>query len=555
MSPTQVLSSGPWTGVLDTTDPYDDSPDKLVNASNGYFIDTRTPGGFYGRPGVIQGPGSVSSNGARSCLYNFAVSDGTYLRFFACKGKLYRITTSGTSFTTLTDVTPVGVTISATDGTTSGGPTTRYYMTQLAGQLVFTDGINRPWLGTNLTSTPITGTYIDADGLGSAWIAQGAPTIAQGSILFLVSSPPSGSSVQAGVGFMWSEPNQPATGYVQTNYTDFFNYVQTGSEPLYAVLGTNEGLVLFRERSIGLASGPLNSLSSSPTVATIAYDVGTRSPAAIATFGNNIFFVDRLGRPYMMQMGYFGIQPPTPIWEQMRGQYDRNHALQNYPAVIGLVAQAVVVPTLKVVLIAPYSPYPTGNGGNLGPIQPTTAFAFDAESGSYCGTWALRDGTPTIEAMAVMTDGNNNPTLAIITNTNTGNDLTTWFNIQNVPSAGKWYDTDQNGVNTTMTPSVTTGRLGYSESATWGAREAFAVVMSSSAVSLTVTTPYNSATSQGTVTPPSSDDSTYRVQFGLDVRAARGMQFTLTPSTLTNQWGIQRLAVPASPSKAVPGEA
>jgi len=542
------LVSGPWDGVLDTTDPFDDSPNRLVNASNGYFIDTTSPGGYYGRPGFIQGPISVSSLGARSTLYNFAVGDGTYIRFLACDGKLYRITTAGLNFTTLTDVTPVGVTIDATDGTTSGGPTTRYYMSQLAGNLVFTDGINRPWLGSALTSTPITGTYISADGGTTAWTAQGAPFTYQGSLGFLVKSPASGTNAQAGVGFIWSEPNQPSVGYEQSGYADFFNYIQTGSDPLYAALGTNEGLVLWRETSIGIAVGPLNQLQSSPTTATLSFDVGTKSPAAIATFGQNVFFVDRLGRPYLLTLGG---SAPVAIWEQMRGQFDRHPAYLNYPNVIGLTAQAVVVPQLKVALLAPFSPYPTGNGTNLGPIMPAVAFAFDAQNGRYMGTWSLYDGTATFEAMGVMRDANNNPALCVISGTTTGASPSVWFNHQTVLSAGQWNDTDVFGVDQgAMRPSVTTGRLGYSEELAWDCRKGTSITMSASPVVCTVTTPYNSATAEGTVTPSSSDDSTYRTSFGLDVRAARGMQFTLSPTGYAAQWGAQRMTALAVARRA-----
>ncbi|MBU6501212.1 hypothetical protein KGQ33_05335, partial [Patescibacteria group bacterium] len=163
MAAPQVLTSGPWTGVIDTTDPLDDQPDKLVNASNGYLVDPNVANGFYQRTGFTQEPGPPSNDGARTALYSFAQADGTHLYFMAVRGKLYRC--SGLNFVTQTDVTPVGVTMAADDGTGTN-VTTRYYMTQLGGDLVFSDGVNRPWVGTNLSATPITGTYIDADGAG-----------------------------------------------------------------------------------------------------------------------------------------------------------------------------------------------------------------------------------------------------------------------------------------------------------------------------------------------------------------------------------------------------
>ena len=41
----------------------------------------------------------------------------------------------------------------------------------MGGTMVVTDGVNRPWVASNLSSTPITGTYIDFDGMGTAWVA------------------------------------------------------------------------------------------------------------------------------------------------------------------------------------------------------------------------------------------------------------------------------------------------------------------------------------------------------------------------------------------------
>lgn len=547
-----ALRSGPYTGVYNSADPYDDAPDKLVNASNIYFVDPRLPAGAYGRTGVVEGPINESGVGPRSCLYNFVVSDGTSIRFWAFGGKLYRITASALGFTTATDVTPVGVTIDNTDGSTSGGPTTRYYMTQLAGVLVFSDGINRPWVGTNLTSTPITGTYIDADGAGGTYAVQGAPTLYQGALVMVLKSIGTATlNAQAGVGFIWSEPNQPTVGYEQTNYADFFNYIQTGSDPIYAISGRNEGLYIFRETSIGIATGALNQLQSSPTSATIAEGVGTMAPAAIATWGTTQYFVDRLGRPYRLPLGGH----PDPIWEQLRGEYTDHPSYQNYPAVIAKTAQAVAIPAYKAILFPIYSPAPTGAGSDNGPIMPAIGYLFDADSGIYLGTWSLGTGTITFDAVAILRDGNNNPILCSIGTATSGASLTHWLYRQTVPSANQWDDLDHNGASLSMLPSCTTGRLGYSDDVVWNADRAVSVTMSAAPVKLVVTTPYETSTVEGTVTPPTSDDSTYRTQFGLDVRSARGMQFTASPTTATAQWGFQSLAVNGVPVKAGPEDA
>ncbi len=546
-----VLTSGPWSGVLDTTDPLDDQPDKLVNATNGYLVDPNAANGFYSRAGFTQNPGPGANDGARTQLYAFAQADGTYLHFMAIRGKLYRC--SGTNFVTQTDVTPVGVTLAADDGTGTN-VTTRYYMTQLAGQLVFTDGVNRPWLGTNLTGTPITGTYIDADGAGGTFTVQGKPTLYQGSLVMIVGS--IGTAVmnaQAGVGFIWCEPNRPSVGYCQTNYADFFNYVQTGSQPLTAIWGTNEGLYIFREASIGLATGPLPQLQSSPTTATVAVNVGTLAPDCMAQFGTNLFFVDRVGRPYLMNVATayaieLGFSGPVPIWMQLRGQFDRHPSYLSYPNVVALVGIAVVEPQRNLVLMAPYSSGPTGGSGSQTPLSPTFAFVFDGGSGRYMGTWTLADGTPTWNAVAVWHDTANNPVVAILQDT-----LATVYRVwtQALLSAAQWNDVTGGSTTVAFLPSVETGRLGYAAATVLTSKRATAVTMSGAPTSFTVLTPYNNSTVEGTPSPSSSYDSTYRLVCGLDVRAARGVQVTLTATgALSAQWGVQRVEVAATTAAA-----
>jgi len=565
------LTSGPWTGVYDTTDPYDDQPDKLVNATNGYFLDPTTPGGFYSRPGFTQGPAHIFRNpGAQSGAYSFANADGTFTTFVAVDGKVYRQGYAGVALT-LDDVTPTGVTISNDDGT-STPPTTRYYMTQLAGNLVFSDGVNPVWLGSALTSTPITAAAIDVDGAGGTYAIQGAPTLYQGSLVMILKSV--GTAVlntQPGVGFLWCEPNQPSVGYEQSGYADFFNYIQTGSAPLYAALGTNEGLVLWREAAIGIANGPLNQLQSSPTTATVATNVGTAAPACVVTFGRHIYFVDRLGRPYRMLPDG---SAPEPIWQQMRGQYDRTPDYLAHPAATALVGHAWIDPQLNLVLMAPYTASASGSGGNYTALAPNVAFAFHAETGIYLGVWQLGGGGYSLNCATTFRDNNGNPVTLLVQEDDAA--LAYWIWVGAALSAGQWVDYNKDPIRLPLdpAPSVTTGRLGYNESVTWSCRNATAVVMTDEPGVMTVTTPYVSSASEGTITTQGSYDGTHRGVYGPNILAARGMQVTVAASggnpsleaedgnaliaedgvalvvQASAQWGIQRVALLASPRRA-----
>jgi len=102
-------------------------------------------------------------------------------------------------------VTPVGVTIDA-------GITVRVYFASLIGTLMVTDGVNRPWIATNLTSTPITGTYIDYDGIGGSWTTIGAPKI-YGGAAFVILNAVNGVSRRTDIS--WSNPGTLSIGWQQ----------------------------------------------------------------------------------------------------------------------------------------------------------------------------------------------------------------------------------------------------------------------------------------------------------------------------------------------------
>ena len=141
-----------------------------------------------------------------------------------------------------------------------------------------------PWLGNEaLLSTPITGTYIDGDGSGTSWAAIGEPQIYQGSLMFI--SATTFSNVTGGIGIIWSEPNQPATGYMQSGFADFWNLIQTGNSQLYALKATNSGLYYSRAGSWGVLSGtPSVNFQNTATQDVVSYNVGCVSSKSVKAF-------------------------------------------------------------------------------------------------------------------------------------------------------------------------------------------------------------------------------------------------------------------------------
>lgn len=531
--PRKLLVAGPWTGVLDSLEPFDDSahPAMLQDATNVYCTAGDVPTGMSARPGFTASSATVTTTaGQASCLFTMTSLGGTVYRFFATNGKLYRL--SGAGYTTATDVTPVGVTIS-----NAATPTTRMYMTAFADELIFTDGVNRPWRGTDLAATPITGTYIDIDGAAGAWTAQGAPVVFTGALVFICKTVPGGSSVEAGVGIVWSEPFQPETGYVQSTYANFWNLIEQSAEPIYCLWPTNTYLYYFRERSIGaIAGAPGVNLSTTASMDAVGVNVGCMAPASICQFGETIYFVDSIGRPH----SFAGTDTPRELYQQLQAQIDANPSYLSYPASTALTAISVVVPQLNVVLIGGWSSSPAVSP----PLGPTTLYCFDGKTGQYYGRWiaATACGLSTFDSLAQMKDSTG---AAIIAAYTTG--TTKAIFSLSLLSAANWKDN-------TVVPSITlqTQRLGYSATEVMNATEVGTVVTQSTApLTITVKTPYTSSTTEATaIATGSSSDGTYLVRFGMDVVSARGIQVTLTPTTATSQWVCQRISFPAMVSQA-----
>lgn len=164
--PTNVFTSGPWKGVRDTNEPFDDSEETLQDALNCYVPDPESGSGIFARPGcdLLNGGSAISASNVGRCVYTMQDDTGTSRSFLFFKDKVFRID-AGPVYT---DVTPANVSI-----TTSSA---QLYCCALAGKLIVTDGQNRPWSGSDLGATPITGTHLSAYTLGAMLSADPAST-------------------------------------------------------------------------------------------------------------------------------------------------------------------------------------------------------------------------------------------------------------------------------------------------------------------------------------------------------------------------------------------
>lgn len=544
----QVIMTGPFRGVLATDAPYDDTPDKLVDATNGYIQDPSSGSELSARPGLaVINPSSALAAPGQG-IFTHVDIEGNAFNFIASGGKLYRL---DANLTNPTDVTPAGTPISSTDR--------RVYFTSFIGALIINDNTNRPWVATNLASTPVTRTPIDFDGSGTAWSAFGQPAVYGGSIFFVLNSV---GGVGARLDIAWSVPADPLTGYQQPNYDFRWTLQQTGTGALYGIQASNVALFYWRDGSIGAITGtPGPDLQQTATHDAIAVNVGSLQSATIQTFGNAIFFCDVNGKPWMMPLG----SPPVPIWLQLRTVIENSNS--GDPAIIGQVACATVIPGLDLYVAAIWAPV----AGVVSP--PIEMQVFDAKTGTYVGRWFQINGGYSIEALGILNNTAGRGSFVIVGSQTIGanqpggfiwaqntvmdggipialEDATTLLLTEGglsittenvVPS---WLD---NGAVPLI--SATTQRLGYSSDSVWNVDSATVITGTPSPCTVGMITPTTSGTVEGTPTPSVSQDKTYRLVVGADVQG-RGVQVTVRPTTAEEQWKLYSVGITALPSLA-----
>lgn len=590
-----TLRSGPWTSVRSTVDPVDDEEDQLVDATNIYIPDPTNKSGAYALPGIDLANGGVAvalagigldltTEGGVTLTTEDAVGaltlttetlspnfplrgqgvfwhtslSGVTTNFEVTAGRLLR---ASSTYDTLTDVTPpfpIQIDPNAT---------TRVYGTSFADQLVITDGVNPPWLATNLTSTPITGTYIDFDGQGTPWTAFGPFVVYAGSFFCILNT---FDQVAARTDLAWSIPADASQGYQQTNYDFRWTVEQTDTRPLYALAPTNTQLYYFRELSIGSISGtPGPNLQGQATHDQISANVGTTAPQSVRQFLNNIFFTDKIGRPYQLTEGSRDV---NPIWLAMRAIVDQNAT--GFPNVNSVVCTSALIPDLNLYVVCPWS----SSTGQYGPS--VEGYTFDARTGHYMGRFQVAGGCQ-IETLGNWIDLNGSLQLVVLGSavpptgsalavsgfvgvmnnlTGVGDFLVTEGGVQLVTEGtGVLLTLEGNAENWTdygapKVVSVTSGRMGYDLMTVLNVDRGMALVGSSDPVAVSVLSSATAQTVEGTPTPSMTFDGVSKVTCGFSGVQGRGIQMSAGPTVTSQQWIVQQLVVQAVVMVAAPDE-
>lgn len=557
----QRFRTGPFTSTRTTTDPLDFDPSIIVDAYNMYAPDPLGASSYYARPGfTLSNDGnplttSASTFRGQGAFYHVAL-DGTTTNFAVFNGKLFR---ADSSFLTWTDVSPVGITI-------DNAVTTRVYGTSLADQLVVTDGVNRPWLATNLTTTPITGTYIDFDGMGTAWTAFGPFTVYGGSVFCVLNDV---NSVSARVDIAWSAPGQAGVGYQQANYDFRWTLEQQSANQLFAIFGTNVALLYWRATSIGSVTGPVSDLIAQHTSDQISINVGTESPQSIISYGTTIYFTDQIGRPYRLVPG----ADPEPIWLQIRTIVDQTTT--GFPAVTRRVTTAALEPTRNLYIAAIWSDVPSQ-------FQPAVeGYIFDARTGKYFSRFKVGPGIQ-LETLATFLDAEARATFVVLgslvapsaggalaasgyvwtmnTVSGAGDVITTEDAVSVTTEDGVLVTTEGLGAavwqdnGEVPTLSVQTDRLGYDMDGIVVPDRVNALVESTAPVQVSILTASDALTLVGTPTPSTVQDGVSKLVVGVAGLAGRGAQVKLSPTTADSQWAIQMVELVAAVQSATPEE-
>lgn len=552
-----TIRSGPWSGVVNTPDPFDGGPDKLLDARNTYIPAPDDKADVFERPGftVLNGGAPVYASATAfkgQGTWTHYDLNGTPYNFAAFGGHLFLEDSSTGLFT---DVTPSGVTI---DGSTE----TRVYFASMGGVMMVTDGVNRPWVASDLASVPITGTYIDFDSNGTAWNTFGVPVVFGGSGFVILRSY---NGVAARLSIAWSETNDWTTGWQQTDFDNVWTLEQTGTTPITGLAATNVALYYWRQRSIGSISGTVGpDLASTATHDVITTNVGTEAPQTIVQFGDTIFFCDVIGRPWSFTLG----SAPTPIWQQLRGIVDVSSTA--FAGITAIVATASFEPTLNLYCVAIWSPVPSNEA------SPVVFQTFDAQTGNYLGQWSIGpnvDGV-SIDCLGSFIDDQGRGTLVVLGSLVTGGATGYAWSMSDlvgVPDFLTTADATPVFLTTADTPPIflttagqgaiwmdngdvplvyaQTDRLGYSEDVVWLYDQATLLTGNQSPVAVTVTTPNAANVLEGTPTPNTSADGVYRTQMGLDLQG-RGAMVTVGPTTADSQWSLSRVTVVGIPNPA-----
>lgn len=240
--------------------------------------------------------GSNTLSGTLVATGQMSKADGTVVTWILTTNGLWQVAAGAyTNVVTAANLATGSVTV----------PATTHYWCVFNHTVVFnpSDGTNKPWTwdGTSGASglTP----------LSNAAIAYGRPTVRSAKLFFI--------KYAERDTIVWSEEAAANTGYEAGGYSNVWKLGQTGTAPLFAIYGTNDGLYYFRLSSIGVIRGEVNAeFVTASTHDAVSRSVGTTSPAGVTAVDTDLWFVDQFGIPQVLPAG----GTPVPVLQEIRSE-------------------------------------------------------------------------------------------------------------------------------------------------------------------------------------------------------------------------------------------
>ena len=285
------LQTGPFIGMRDSLDPTSSQTELACLLRNCYPVEPHLVSRVAGRPGFNQMGAQLGSGGDVQFIGQFTKLDGTEYTIAIVGGQFYTLnwgTSTWTEVLTAANLSAASVTLD---------PSARVYAEVMADQIGFTDGVNTPWIWDGTTNGGVTL-------LSSVPVAYGPPTIHYGKAFWIKNADRAT--------FVWSEEGSWNTGYEVGGFNNSWTLRQTDQNALTRLLGANEALYVFRERSITEILGEVNSnFASAGTRESVSETTGTAAPASVFFDDTDVFFADADGRPHIIRPG----SRPVSIWE------------------------------------------------------------------------------------------------------------------------------------------------------------------------------------------------------------------------------------------------
>lgn len=274
---------GPFVGMQTAISEAAEPRRAMHYAENCFPVDPTRGGELVPRP-ALRYTGGLSAS-AIKVFCQFETSDGVSRTVAIANGAIWQL-----SYTTATSPNYQWTQVVSAAVLTSGGitidATSPTYALVFANRLVVSDGVNRPW-----TWTGASGGGVQL--LANAPVCYGPLTEYYGKLF--------GIKANDRRTMVWSEENDPTTGYEAGGYNNAWTLAQNADEPLTSLLGRNDGLYYWRPHSTGVIRGAVASdFRTTGVVDGVSETVGTVFPGGREAVGGDIWFIDGRRRVYVV---------------------------------------------------------------------------------------------------------------------------------------------------------------------------------------------------------------------------------------------------------------